>query len=60
MRLPIDASFAQAGIRRQVIGEALGEVFFLVYARPRPGTCRLITAWAAEPHERDLWHDITR
>lgn len=46
--------------RWQAIGEVLGEVFFVVYARPRPGACRLITAWAAESHERELWHDITR
>jgi uncharacterized DUF497 family protein len=46
--------------RYQVIGELLGEVFFLVYARPQAGTCRLITAWVAEPHERELWHAITR
>ena len=46
--------------RWQAIGELMGEVFFLVYARPRPGTCRLITAWAAEPHERELWYDIAR
>ena len=43
--------------RYQVIGELLGEVFFVVYAR-RSGTCRLITAWLAKPHERELWHDI--
>jgi uncharacterized DUF497 family protein len=41
------------------IGELLGEVFFVVYAR-RGDTCRLITAWIAESHERELWHDITR
>ena len=46
--------------RWQAIGEVLGEVFFIVYARPRPRTCRLITAWAAEPRERELWHAIPR
>lgn len=45
--------------RYQVIGELLGEVFFVVYAR-RGNTCRLITAWVAEPHERELWHAIAR
>ena len=42
--------------RWQAIGGVLGEVFFVVYARPRPGTCRLITAWVAEPAYRELWH----
>lgn len=46
--------------RWQVIGDVLGEVFFVEYARSRPGSCRLITAWAAEPLERELWHAITR
>lgn len=46
--------------RWQAIGEVLGEVFFVVYARPWPRVCRLITAWIAEPHERELWHDITQ
>lgn len=45
--------------RYQVIGEVLGEVFFVVYTR-RGGACRLITAWVAEPHERDLWYDLTQ
>lgn len=45
--------------RHQAIGEPLGEVFFVVHAR-HGDTCRLITAWIAEPHERELWHDITR
>lgn len=42
--------------RFQVIGELLGEVFVVVYT-PRGKTCRLITAWAAEGPELDLWHD---
>ena len=42
--------------RFQVIGELLGEVFVVVYT-PRGGACRLITAWAADGPELDLWHD---
>ena len=45
--------------RYQVIGELLCEVFFVVYTR-RERACRLITAWIAEPHERNLWHDLTQ
>jgi uncharacterized protein len=45
--------------RYQAIGEVLGEVVLVVYTR-RGDTCRLITAWVAEQHERDLWYDITR
>jgi uncharacterized DUF497 family protein len=45
--------------RYQAIGELLGVVFFVVYAR-RSDTCRLVAAWITEPHERELWHDITR
>jgi hypothetical protein len=45
--------------RYQAIGEVLGDVFLVVYTR-RGDICRLITAWAAERHERDLWYDITR
>lgn len=43
--------------RYQAIGNVLGEVFFVVYTR-RGDTCRLITAWIAEPHERKLWYDL--
>ena len=45
--------------RYQAIGEVLGDVFLVVYTR-RGDICRLITAWIAERHERDLWYDITR
>jgi uncharacterized DUF497 family protein len=45
--------------RYQAIGDVLGEVFFVVYTR-RSDTCRLITAWIAEPHERKLWYDTNR
>ena len=44
--------------RYQAIGELLGEVYFLAYTR-RGDVCRLITAWVAEPSERELWHDLT-
>jgi uncharacterized DUF497 family protein len=44
--------------RYQAIGDVLGEVFFVVYTR-RGDTCRLITGWVAEPHERKLWYDLT-
>ena len=44
--------------RYQAIGEVLGEVFLVVYTK-RGNICRLITAWAAERHEWDLWHDLT-
>ncbi len=42
--------------RFQVIGELLGEVYEVIYT-PRGRTCRLITAWIAEPAYRELWHD---
>lgn len=42
--------------RFQVIGELLGEVYVVVYTL-RGGSCRLITAWAAEGIELDLWDE---
>ena len=45
-------------IRYHVIGEVLGELYFLVYTRRGKG-CRLITAWIADRYERQIWHDGT-
>ncbi len=42
--------------RFKVIGELLGDVLVIIYT-PRGGTCRLITAWAADRVDTELWHD---
>jgi uncharacterized DUF497 family protein len=42
--------------RFQVIGELLGELYFLVYT-PRGRICRLITAWEADREHRVIWHE---
>ena len=42
--------------RFQVIGELLGEVYEVIYAR-RQRSCRIITAWTAEPAYRRMWDD---
>ena len=42
--------------RFKVIGELLGDVLVVIYT-PKIGSCRLITAWAADPADRELWHD---
>lgn len=42
--------------RFQVIGELLGEVYEVVYTM-REDTCRIITAWVAEPAYKELWDD---
>jgi uncharacterized DUF497 family protein len=41
-----------------VIGELLGEIYFLVYTL-REGKCRIITAWIADKYERETWYDYT-
>jgi uncharacterized protein len=45
--------------RYQAIGEIVGEVYVVVYTRSGR-TCRLITAWIADPGERGIWYDFTR
>ena len=42
--------------RFKVIGELLGDVLVVIYT-PRGGVCRLITAWAADLRDTELWHD---
>ena len=42
--------------RFKVIGELLGDVFVVIYT-PRDRTCRIITAWLADPADTELWHD---
>ena len=42
--------------RFKVIGELLGDVLVVIYT-PRGRACRLITAWAADPMDTELWHD---
>ena len=48
-----------AETRYQAIGEVLGDVFVVVYTR-FGRSCRLITAWEAEPHEKRFWYVATR
>ena len=48
-----------AETRYQAIGEVLGDLYAVVYTRSG-GTCRLITAWEAEPYEREIWNSAMR
>ena len=41
--------------RYKVIGELMGDVVVIIYT-PRDGACRLITAWAADALDMELWH----
>ena len=43
--------------RYRAIGELPGEVYIVVYTRSGR-TCRLITAWVADPEDRELWYDF--
>lgn len=45
-------------VRYQAIGEVLGELYFVVYTLRGVG-CRLITAWIADRHERQIWHEAS-
>lgn len=45
--------------RYHAIGEVLGEIYTVVYTRSGRN-CRLITAWHAEHHERDIWFRLMR
>lgn len=44
-----------AETRYQPIGEVLGRLYVVVYTRSG-STCRLITAWEAEPYEIEIWN----
>ncbi len=47
---------ADYGERRfKAIGELLGDVVVVIYTL-RNGACRLITAWAADAVDTELWH----
>lgn len=43
--------------RYQAIGELLGNIYVLVYTR-QGKSCRLITAWEAEPEYRLRWYEF--
>ncbi|HUB49843.1 MAG TPA: BrnT family toxin [Acetobacteraceae bacterium] len=45
--------------RYQAIGDVVGDLFVVVYTRSG-GLCRLITAWEAEPYEREIWNTAMR
>ena len=48
-----------AEARYQAIGDVPGDLFVVVYTRSG-GHSRLITAWEAEPYEREIWNAAMR